>query len=86
VNLIGSDGDGPDDALFIMVLLDSSGKESPYTDAIATHQDGVGNTIAVEECGSHPLGEEATQLKNMPYLYAFLGNQRCAAYRASLRF
>ena len=68
VDVIGSQGPGPDDALCIVVLFHDGGQQPSQTDTIGAHDHRLGLSLAIEICGSQLLAVSGTQLEQVSHL------------------
>ncbi len=80
MHLERGNGEGPDNALIIMVLLDGGRHQASDTDAVGPHHRRFGNTVFIDKLGAHFLTVESAQFEDMPDLDAAGGREGAAAF------
>src|SRR5215203_5223856 len=82
VHVIRRDGDGPDETVFVAVLLGDAGQEPPDPYPVRPHHHGLAFPIAVQKTRSKSLAVARTQLEDVSDLEAPLCAHRYAAIGA----
>ena len=83
-DFVGSHGDGPADAVLVIVLLDDGGQRARDAHAVAAHDERLLLAVLVHEGGAHGLGVLRAQLEDLRDLDAAGGREGLAAVRAGV--
>src|SRR5690606_14562208 len=76
----------PDDAAFVVALLDTRRHDTADPYAVTAHFDNAGTTVLVQNLHVHGVAVLSAKLENVADLYAALKVERTVAVRAGVAF
>ena len=83
-DLVRGNGDWPDDAVLVVVLLHDGSERARHAHAVATHDERLLLAVFVHKGGTHGLGVLGAQLKDLGNLDAAGSRERLATVRTGI--